>query len=227
MRDLTATPVRCAATDQMVVSLRRAAAMLMVAAGLACSGDSSGTVTPPPPPGPVFDAPDSIALGETIGVPTFPAGDAASGGQGDTVHGIACDLSVPAVHVHQHLTLIADGVQRAIPLAIGVLNAQVLSGFVVDGSCFYWFHTHDASGIIHLEAPVTTPLTLGDLFAVWGEPLGRAGVAGFQGTVTAFVDTTRYDGDLGSLVLTSHQQITLVVGTVPAHLPTYIFPSVF
>lgn len=205
--------------------LRDAVWILGIVAGLACSGDSSGPL--PPPGGPVFDAPDTLAIGEIVGAPTFAAGDNASGGTGQTVHGIACDNSVPASHVHAHLTLIADSVQRAIPLAVGTRSPQIVSNFVVDAACFYWLHTHDATGILHVEAPGPTPLTLGDFFAIWGEPLDRTNVAGFQGSVTAYVDSTRYDGDLAAIALTAHLQVTLIVGTVPSHIPTYAFPSGF
>ncbi len=203
---------------------RIASLLLIVAMGLAaaCSSDSA---TKPLPIGPTFSAPITIAIGQNVGQATFAAGDSSAGGQGQTIQGIPCDSSTPARHVHTHLTLIANGVQRAIPLAIGVQGAVVIQNFVVAGTCFYWLHTHDASGIIHLEAPVTTPLTLGQFFAIWGEPLSRSNIAGFAGTITAYVDSTRYDGDLGALPIESHQQITLIVGTVPAEIPIYAFPS--
>jgi hypothetical protein len=206
----------------VILVIRRVARIAMVAGALACSKDA-----PSEPSGPTFDPPVQIAIGQTVGAPTFDEGDGANGGQGQPVHGIACDASEPVLHVHAHLTLIANGTQRAIPLAIGVVTPVVVEGFVVAGSCFYWFHTHDATGIIHLEAPVTTTLTLGDFFAIWGEPLDRSNVAGFQGAVTAFVDSARYDGDLGAIPITEHLQVTLVVGPVPTNIPTYTLPSVF
>ena len=203
---------------------RIASLLLLVAVGVAaaCSGNGSTT---PLPIGPTFSAPIPIAIGQNVGQATFATGDSSTGGQGQPVQGIPCDSSTPARHVHAHLTLIANGVQRAVPLAIGVQGAVDIQNFVVAGSCFYWLHTHDASGIIHLEAPVTTPLTLGQFFAIWGEPLSRSNIAGFAGTITAYVDSTRYDGDLSALAIESHQQITLIVGTVPAEIPIYAFPS--
>jgi hypothetical protein len=130
-------------------------------------------------------------------------------------------------HIHAHLTLIADGTQRAIPLSIGVNNPFIVQNFVVAGGCFYWLHTHDATGIIHVEAPVTTTFNLGQLFAIWGQPLSRTNVGGFSGTVTAFVDSTKYDDDLGAIDFQAHRQITLIVGTVPDTIPIYAFPAAY
>lgn len=204
-------------------------ALVLVGTSVACSGGNTGPPDPVPvdPNAPTFSTPQPIAIGQTIGASTFAPGDNSAGGQGQTLRGIACDASVPTQHIHTHLTLIADGVQRAIPLAIGVLGSEVIQNFVVDGRCFYWLHTHDATGIIHVEAPVATQFTLGDLFAIWGEPLSRSNVAGFSGSVTAYVDSTRYDGDLSTLGFVAHQQITLIVGAVPSQIPIYAFPSAF
>jgi hypothetical protein len=208
------------------VGLRRCAPLVLaiaVSLAAACSSDS----TNPTPSGPAFSAPLPIAIGATIGASTYAAGDSTSGGTGQTVSGIACDTATPVQHIHAHLTLIADGTQRAIPLSIGVNNPFIVQNFVVAGGCFYWLHTHDATGIIHVEAPVTTTFNLGQLFAIWGQPLSRTNVGGFSGTVTAFVDSTKYDDDLGAIDFQAHRQITLIVGTVPDTIPIYAFPAAY
>ncbi len=197
------------------------------ATSVACSSDARAPSDPGGSKGPAFSAPIPIAIGQTIGASTFAAGDSAAGGQGQTVQGIACDGSVPIQHIHAHLTIIANGVQRAIPLAVGAVGTEVISNFVVDARCFYWLHTHDATGIVHVEAPLSTPFTMGELFAIWGEPLTRSNVTGFQGPVVAFVDSTRFDGDLSTLAFQERQQITLIVGTIPDTIPVYAFPSAF
>jgi hypothetical protein len=197
----------------------------VIAAGIAmaCSSDS----TSPTPSGPAFSAPRPIAIGATIGASTYAPGDSVSGGTGQTVQGIPCDTSTPVQHIHAHLTLIADGVQRAIPLAIGIKDPFIVSNFVVAAGCFYWLHTHDATGFVHVEAPVTTAFNLGQFFAIWGQPLSRTNVGGFSGTVTAYIDSTKYDGDLSALDFQAHQQITLIVGAVPDTIPIYAFPSAY
>jgi hypothetical protein len=206
---------------------RRIAAFgIVLAASIAvgCSSDSTGTLAPP---GPKFSAPLPIEIGQTVGTATYAAGDSSTGGQGQPVDGVACDTSTPTYHIHSHLTLIADGQQRAIPLAIGVNTPFTVQNFVIAGVCFYWIHTHDATGFIHVEAPQTDTYTLGQLFDIWGEPLARDNVAGFTGTVTAYVDSTLYTGDLTAIDFQEHRQITLIVGTVPDTIPIYAFPSAY
>jgi hypothetical protein len=205
-------------------SKRIAAISLAIATSIAfaCSSDSTTPVTPPS--GPKFSAPLPIEVGQVIGAQTYAAGDSSTGGQGAPVDGISCDTTTPVQHIHVHLTLIANGQQRAIPIAIGVGNPFIIQHFVVAAGCYYWIHTHDATGIVHIEAPVMTTFNLGQFFAIWGEPLSSSNVAGFTGTVTAYVDSTLYTGDLGAIDFQEHRQITLVVGTVPDTIPVYAFP---
>ena len=80
---------------------------------------------------------------------------------------------------------------------------------------------------MHLEAPNNNTLTLGQLLRDLGAATARPNVGGFSGDVTAYIDSTRYDGDLGAIPITAHEQITLIVGTVPAQLPIYAFPSAY
>jgi len=202
----------------------RIVSIALIVTAIACSSDHP---SPAEPAGPSFSAPIAIAIGQTIGTATYAGGDSSAGGQGGTVQGVACDTTTPVVHVHAHLTLIADSVQRAIPVAIGTTDPFEVQNFVVAARCFYWLHTHDATGIIHLEAPNNNTLTLGNFFAIWGQPLSRSNVAGFTGDVTVYVDSTRYDGDLGAISITAHKQITLIVGGVPAEIPVYQFPAAF
>jgi hypothetical protein len=206
-------------------SKRVAAISLAIATSIAfaCSSDSTQPVTPPP--GPDFSAPISIEAGQVIGAQTYAAGDSSTGGQGSPVDGIACDASTPVQHIHVHLTLIANGQQRAIPIAVGVGDPITIQNFVVAARCYYWLHTHDGTGIVHIEAPVTTTFNLGQFFAIWGQPLSSDNVAGFTGTVTASVDSTLYTGDLTAIDFQERRQITLIVGTVPDTIPVYAFPA--
>jgi hypothetical protein len=59
-----------------------------------------------------------------------------------------------AVHIHQHLDLYVDGAKAPVPAGIGIDPAV---GFAP-------LHTHDASGVIHVESPTVrgdpTALTL-------------------------------------------------------------------
>jgi hypothetical protein len=125
-----------------------------------------------------------------------------------------------ATHYHAHLTILAAGTPVTVPANIGITS-----------TCFYWLHTHDDSGVIHIEAPAdqkNRTFTLADFFQVWGQPLSSHQVA----TITlasdqkliAYVDGKVYDGDPNSIPLKSHTQVVLEI-TPPTvdPPPTYTF----
>jgi len=163
----------------------------------------------------------------TVGAAVFPDGDTPQGGNGQTVDGVSCSTSEQLVyHIHAHLSLFIGGRQVAVPRGIGIQPPrQVQQNFVVGGACFYWLHTHDATGIIHIESPLQKTYTLGDFFDIWGESLSTTDLAGTTGTVYAYVDGKPWTGDPRSIPLTAHQEITLSVGAPVAHPPVYQFPQ--
>ncbi len=63
------------------------------------------------------------------------------------------------LHIHSHLTIIANKQTLTVPAEIGI-DAQ--------NNCIHPLHTHDDSGIIHIESPVQKDFILGDFFEVWG-----------------------------------------------------------
>jgi hypothetical protein len=129
------------------------------------------------------------------------------------------------------VSLFYKGVQIALPLAIGIKDPVILinrNGFpvAVRGSCTYHTHTHDQSGLIHIEALTVGTYTLGNVFDIWGEPLSSSpvNVAGFRGPLLVYLAScasgvpficdppTQYTGDPRAIVLAQHLQITLEVG---------------
>ena len=99
--------------------------------------------------------------------------------------------------------------------------------------CYYSIHTHDASGMIHVESASSTPLsgtvfTLGNLLDVWGQSISSTAFGRFRGTVTAYVSKvplrstysstyTQYTGGPRNIALYSHESIWIQVGTaIPA-----------
>lgn len=181
-----------------------------------------------PTPGPNASAkPIQITDGEKLGLATFKGKfpDTPMGGHGQTVDGVGCgSMEYSTLHVHTHLALFANGKQIQIPALLGFAPNAVPSL-----SCLYWIHTHDPSGIIHLEAPDLAPpqggaYNLGMVFDIWGQPLASNVVATFKGPVTAYVNGEKYDGDPRTIPLGSHQQIVLEVGTPVVPPPNYAFP---
>jgi hypothetical protein len=182
-----------------------------------------------PSPGPNASVkPIQLANGESLGTKfdksKYP--DTAQGGRGQPLDGIGCGAQEYAtLHVHTHLAIFYNGKQMQVPQYIGF--APNLAG-----GCLYWIHTHDASGIIHIEAPDIVPgkgapypyFSLATLFDIWGQPLERDNVAGLAGPVTAYVNGEKYAGDLRAIPLRAHQQIVLEVGTPLVAPPNYAFP---
>ena len=156
---------------------------------------------------------------QSVGKPAFAPGDNKRGGAGGPVDGIQCEATEQVtMHIHSHLVLFVKGKQLQIPQFIGVVPTGNNS------ACLYWIHTHDPSGIIHVEAPELHQYVLGNLFDIWGQDLSRNQVGPYQGPVTAFVNGAKYDGDLAQIPLRAHQQITLEVGTPIVPPPNYGFP---
>jgi hypothetical protein len=74
-------------------------------------------------------------------------------------------------HIHAMVRLYVNGLLKPLPAEIGLPPSGVESSM----------HTHDATGIVHMEAPHPFNYTLGDFFAVWGVKLGPAQVGGLKG----------------------------------------------
>jgi len=171
--------------------------------------------------------PISLVQGTQVGRTMFEPGDTPRGGNGQPVDGIeGSSREMLKVHVHAHLALIHKGEQIAIPYGIGIVKPfQVNNGFVGMGQGIYWLHTHDATGIIHVESPDDRRYTLGNFFDIWGQALTIHEVAGLKGVVRAFVDGQPYSGDPRGIVLGAHTQITLEVSAPFVTPPVYAFPA--
>jgi hypothetical protein len=75
-------------------------------------------------------------------------------------------------HIHAMLHIYIDGLLVPLPKDIGIDHAKRLETSL---------HTHDGTGIIHMEAPHRFRFTLGDFFSVWGVKLGPAQLGSLTG----------------------------------------------
>ena len=126
-------------------------------------------------------------------------------------------------HNHAHLSIFLNGTQLSVPQWVGMMP-----------TCTYGLHTHGdgRSGRIHIE-PANTSLaaTLGTFYGIWGQPLSRTNVGGITAQpVTVYVKDdgqglTEYTGDLAALELVSRREVTIVIGTPPAQIPTYAWET--
>lgn len=202
-------------------SLPGIVAACFVLGTLACQeSDDSTIVTPEPDPEPLPAV--ELEEGTVLGAEVLPPGNTTEGGQGEAVSGIGCIEDVD-LHYHAHLSLFVEGERIAVPAAVGIVDPVIADGFVETGSCLYWMHTHDATGLVHLEPPTADDYTLGQLFDVWGRTLSSDDVAGFGGELSVFVDGVRYAGDVREIVFASGRHISLQVGRPLASPPIYNF----
>ncbi len=103
------------------------------------------------------------------------------------------------VHYHPLLVIMDNGAQQPLP--------STLIG--IGPGCEHALHTHDGSGIIHVEMndEFTVTPNLADFFAIWGEPLSPGNVWTFSGSMTATMwdmgthSAASYSSDPGSIPL--------------------------
>jgi hypothetical protein len=134
-----------------------------------------------------------------------------SGGppSGQPVAAVKCETGEQlATHFHTHLTILYKGQPVNVPASVGI-----------QPTCLYWLHTHDDSGIIHVEAPkseASRKFKLGDFFQVWGQPLNGKQVAtiklGSGDQLRAWVNGQPYTGDPANIPMASKEQIVLEIG---------------
>jgi hypothetical protein len=124
------------------------------------------------------------------------------------------------VHLHQHLDLFVHGKRVVVPSGIGIDPG---------GAFLLPLHTHDDSGVIHVESPVHRDYTLGEFLGVWGVRFTRrclgAYCSGRGQSLRAFVDGRRIASDPTQLRLRQHDEIAIVVGRAVAVPSSYDFPA--
>lgn len=69
-----------------------------------------------------------------------------------------------ALHIHPVLTITVKGEKVEIPANVGI-----------NASCMRALHTHDDTGVIHIEHSQAIEFSLGDFFAVWGKDMRSFG----------------------------------------------------
>jgi hypothetical protein len=127
-------------------------------------------------------------------------------------------------HTHQHLDLFVDGQRVEVPADIGINQAAAFLAPI---------HTHDTSGVIHVESPVVQDFTLGEFFDVWGVRFDSHCLGGAFDTggrvLSVYVNGQPAAGDPRSIVLVSHLEIVVSMsspGQLPSPVPsTYAFPA--
>jgi len=189
-----------------------------VIAAVVISSGSAATTTP------ATQLPTTAALAGAAGLTAKPPwGAPDSPERYIKAAGLSVGPMGTAAHFHVHLDIFVDGLPTPVPANVGVVPAT--GGMSA-------LHTHDATGILHIEAPEKdSRFTLGQFFDEWNVRLTSNAIggltAGSGNTLRAFVNGKQVTGDPADIELLAHQQIALVFGPSDANTPvpgTYNFP---
>jgi hypothetical protein len=111
------------------------------------------------------------------------------------------------------MDVFVNGKHEPVPALIGIYDGQFLTQL----------HTHDASGIMHVESPTKRTFTLGEFFGVWGVRLTDTCIGGYckpKVPWTMYVNGAPYTGNPSALILQRHQEIVFAVGKRPKTIPS-------
>ena len=201
------------------------------AATSAPTGTTAATF--PPAPDPYRSPPVTLPTGPielSTGPAPWPPPALANGGANSADYVAAAGLpygeETTQVHYHAHLDINIDGDKVEVPAYLGfvVKNGKALG--------LAPLHTHDPTGIIHIENSVPGKFVLGQVLVEWGvrftdRCLGSYCTGGGK-DLAVFVNGTRIGGDPTRLVLTAHQEIAIEygeAGNLPTPPSSYDFPE--
>jgi hypothetical protein len=184
-------------------------AALVAAAVVAGTGGSSHQARLIPP---------ANLPGELTGAAPWPA----NVGQ---LHARLAAIGLPALgaqgtrlHIHQHLDVFVKGRRVTVRAGIGI-GIQGLRVF------FSPLHTHDSTGVVHVESPVVKTFSLGQFLAVWGVRFTPSCLGGYctggANKLRVYSDGKLVTGDPRVLPLEEHEEIVIAYGT-KAELPKSI-----
>lgn len=121
------------------------------------------------------------------------------------------------IHIHQHLDVYVNGKKVQVPALVGI---DTSSGFLTE------LHTHDTTGILHVESETKRDYVLGQFFGEWGVKLTSNCLGTYCGNLKWWVDGKRMVGNPAQLILKAHQEIVIAVGKAPSPVPSsYKFPA--
>ncbi len=223
--------MRC--SKRTVLFLAAAASVALALAG--CSSPDSSSASPGATSSTgeaASGSANSAASGSAVSAPT----SGTSGpwaldfqGSGDRIHGAGLEIlkaEGTVEHYHAHLDVFVNGSPETVPANIGFVADA--SGQAIGISAL---HTHDTSGVLHVEAPTAgLKYTLGQALTEWGV-LGQDGSIGGKADSGAaawhvYVNGVKQSGKVTALQLAAHQEIALVYGLDPAQIPaSYAFPA--
>ena len=181
---------------------------------LAACAHTSSSAPPVPPPG-THDAAPALT---TAGPPwPAPSGDVEALVRKAGLTLLASEGA--GEHIHAHLDVFYDGAAVEVPANVGIdLRRSGISSL----------HTHDATGIVHVESPDVRPFTLGQFFTEWGVSMTATcvGECSPSHPISVFVNGAKVETQADQVMIVDHAEIMVVVGAPPARIPaSYTFPK--
>jgi hypothetical protein len=166
-----------------------------------------------------------IDFAKLPGLQTGPAPWAA--GSGSLLRARLDRLGLPVLsqeqldyHIHAHLDIYVRGRHVTVPALVGI---DVVDQFLTV------LHTHDPTGVIHIESASPDPYQLGKFFGVWGVRLNASCIGRYCGgpkaQLRAYLGGKPYAGNPAAIVLREHEEIVIAYGT-KAQLPPRV-PATF
>ncbi len=127
------------------------------------------------------------------------------------IDNVYCDqLEQSVEHIHAFLSIWIDGKQSALPANVGIPQSTSSGSATV--TCYYWLHTHDSSGIIHIESPSSEQFTLGQFLKEWNlgfNSLGFPTELLLNSGWKVWINGKVFNGTLTSVPLNAHNIITV------------------
>jgi hypothetical protein len=124
-----------------------------------------------------------------------------------------------------HIDIFINGQRYIVPSQVGIIPER----------CLYWLHTHDDSGIIHIESPVAKNYTLGQFFDIWNKKFNNSQIIdnvangkNNNNTLSVYVNGQKVSSGANyrDIKLNEHDQIAIVYGKPSTSIPTkYEFPK--
>ena len=114
-------------------------------------------------------------------------------------------------HIHAHLDFVVDGHPVQVPAGIGIDPVH---------RAISPLHTHDTSGVIHIESPVQRQFSLGEFFSESGVSLSADNIGALRATggktLRAYVNGTLRTGNPAAITFEPHDEIDLIYGVPQA-----------
>jgi hypothetical protein len=150
--------------------------------------------------------------------------------------GVYADKLIPIIgglqeHIHSHLDIYENGSHVTLPAGIGIVDptggGPGLESVFSNVGLYSPLHTHDDTGLIHVEASAPPlDMTLGQFFDVWQVRLGNGCLGSLCSGLHAWVNGVPWTDDARSIPFSADAEVVLATGpTYPDPVPSsYDFP---